>query len=90
VFSREFVVHCKLNHPCVVPIYGFSAATAQSETALTMKYMENGSLMNVLERVKAGNQPGTSAGRPGWQPERQGLRGRRQQPYLGGKTLHRM
>jgi serine/threonine protein kinase len=40
-FSLEFTVRCKLNHPFVIPFYGFSAATPKSETALIMKYMEN-------------------------------------------------
>jgi serine/threonine protein kinase len=56
-FSREFEACCKLNHPCIVPVYGFSATTRQSEAALVMKYMANGSLADVLERVKGGKAP---------------------------------
>jgi TPR repeat protein len=56
-FSREFEACCKLNHPCIVPVYGFSAATRQSGAALVMKYMESGSLADVLERVKRGKPP---------------------------------
>jgi serine/threonine-protein kinase len=56
-FSREFEACCKLNHPCIVPVYGFSAATPQSEAVLVMKYMESGSLEDVIERVKAGDPP---------------------------------
>jgi hypothetical protein len=56
-FSREFSACCKLRHPCVVPVYGFSEATKQREAALVMEYMENGSLEDVLALVKAGKQP---------------------------------
>jgi serine/threonine protein kinase len=56
-FSREFEACCKLSHPCIVPVHGFTAATRRSEAALVMKYMESGSLENVLERVKAGDPP---------------------------------
>jgi serine/threonine protein kinase len=56
-FSREFEACCKLRHQCNVPVYGFSAATEGSEAALVTKYMESGSLADVLERVKAGNPP---------------------------------
>jgi hypothetical protein len=56
-FSHEFDACCKLRHPCIVPVYGFSAATERNEAALVTKYMENGSLSDVLRRVKAGNPP---------------------------------
>jgi serine/threonine protein kinase len=55
--SREFAACCKLSHPSVVPVYGFSAATAKSETVLVIKQTENVSLMDVLERVKASSPP---------------------------------
>jgi serine/threonine protein kinase len=57
VFSREFTAHYTLNHPCVVQFYGFSAAAATSGATLVLKYMDNGSLMDAFERVKASNQP---------------------------------
>jgi serine/threonine protein kinase len=55
--SREFDACCKLSHPYIILVYGFSAATQQREAALITKHMENGSLSNVLVRVKAGNLP---------------------------------
>jgi serine/threonine protein kinase len=56
-FSRKFDACCKLSRPCIVLVSGFSAATKQSEAALVTKYMENGSLSDVLVRVKADNPP---------------------------------
>jgi TPR repeat protein/serine/threonine protein kinase len=56
-FEREFDACCKLNHPCIVPHYGFSPATERGDAALVMKYMENGSLADVLANVKRGSPP---------------------------------
>jgi serine/threonine protein kinase len=53
-FSREFDACCKLRHPCIIPTYGFSAATKQKPAAWVMKYMESGSLAYVFGLVKAG------------------------------------
>jgi serine/threonine protein kinase len=57
VFSREFNAYCKLRHPCIFPIYGFSAATKGRPAALVMKYMENDSLASALGLVRAGRPP---------------------------------
>jgi serine/threonine protein kinase len=54
-FSREFEACCKSDHPRVVPVYGFTAATRRSQFGLVMKYMEGGSLDSVLKKVKGGN-----------------------------------
>jgi hypothetical protein len=51
-FSREFDACCKLSYSCIVPVCGFSAATKQREAVLIMKQMENGSLSDVLVRVR--------------------------------------
>jgi serine/threonine-protein kinase TNNI3K len=56
-FSREFDACRKLNHPCIVPTYGFSAVTKEREATLIMKYMENRSLADGLTLVKAGTPP---------------------------------
>jgi serine/threonine-protein kinase len=61
-FSREFWALGKLSHPCIVPVYGFSGPTQASAGALVMKYMERGSLHDILEQV------GRGEGRDIWTP----------------------
>jgi serine/threonine protein kinase len=59
-FSRELGALCLLNHPCIVPLYGFSVTVERvlaRKAALVMKHMVNGSLRNVLDKAKAGNPP---------------------------------
>jgi serine/threonine protein kinase len=59
-FGREFVAVRQLNHPCIVPFYGFSVvqeAPLIRNAALVMKYMTDGSLRNVLDNVKSGDRP---------------------------------
>jgi serine/threonine protein kinase len=53
-FMREFEALFSLRHPCIIPFYGFSLV---GQCALVMKYMENGSLSDVIERVAAGKAP---------------------------------
>jgi serum/glucocorticoid-regulated kinase 2 len=53
-FMREFEALFYLRHPCLIPLYGFSR---QTESALAMKYMENGSLHDVMFGVKGGDRP---------------------------------
>jgi serine/threonine protein kinase len=56
-FEREFKACSSLKHPCIVPVYGFSAATERGDAALVMKYMENDSLGSVLANVRRGSPP---------------------------------
>jgi serine/threonine protein kinase len=56
-FSREFKTLSRLKHLCVVPVYGFSRAASGYTQAIVMKYMPNGSLGDVLRRVKKGKPP---------------------------------
>jgi serine/threonine protein kinase len=59
-FPREFEAMCLLDHPCVVPCYGWSTVSHGStgtSAVLIMKYMSGGSLRRVLEKVKAGEAP---------------------------------
>jgi serine/threonine protein kinase len=59
-FSRELGALCLLNHPCIVPLYGFSVTVKRvlaRKAALVMKHMVNGSLRNVLDKAKTGNPP---------------------------------
>jgi hypothetical protein len=59
-FRREIESMCRLNHPCVIPCYGFSLRSEGSgrrEGVIMMKYAKNGSLADVLNSVRAGNRP---------------------------------
>lgn len=51
-FVREISMLVSLNHPCISTIWGF--LKDEHELAYTMKYMENGSLERVLERIHNG------------------------------------
>jgi TPR repeat protein len=53
-FMREFEALFSLRHPCIIPLYGFSRV---EKVILVMKYMENGSLYDVIQRVAAGKAP---------------------------------
>jgi serine/threonine protein kinase len=52
-FMREFEALFCLRHPCVIPLYGF---WRDKEDAIVMKYMEEGSLRDVLDRVERGEK----------------------------------
>jgi serine/threonine protein kinase len=59
-FRREIESMCRLNHPCVIPCYGFSLRSesyGRREGIIVMKYAKNGSLGDVLNSVRAGKRP---------------------------------
>jgi hypothetical protein len=60
VFSWEFELICLLDRPCVVPCYEWSMVSLgllETSAVLIMRYMSEGSLYGVLDKVKAGDAP---------------------------------
>jgi serine/threonine protein kinase len=56
-FFRELDALLRFQHRCITPIVGFQLADGEEEGAIATFFMRNGSLADVLARVKAGNPP---------------------------------
>jgi serine/threonine protein kinase len=61
-FFREFSALHDLKHPCVMEMVGFELPQDAKGIAIAYEFMKNGSLLDVLTRVQAGNVP------PFWTP----------------------
>jgi serine/threonine-protein kinase len=54
---REVEALAKLNHPCVIRIFGWASAHGQTPAEIHMEYAENNSIKEVLEKVNCGLVP---------------------------------
>jgi serine/threonine protein kinase len=57
LFMRELETLIKLNHPCVVRIFGFNLPPLTEFAEIQMEYAQNGSLDSVLKRVRSRSIP---------------------------------
>jgi serine/threonine-protein kinase CTR1 len=56
-FLREIEALVRLNHPCILPILGYSFPTSSTSAEIHTKYAENGSLHTLVKRVHFGQIP---------------------------------
>jgi tRNA A-37 threonylcarbamoyl transferase component Bud32 len=56
---REIEILASLNHPCIINIMGYSLPSKDHQFAcIATEFAANGSLEDILERIRAGNAPG--------------------------------
>jgi serine/threonine protein kinase len=53
-FMNEIETLVKLNHPCIVKIFGYALPTQLEEAEIHMEFAPNGSLADILKRVRRG------------------------------------
>jgi TPR repeat protein len=56
-FTREVKLLATLKHPCILPIRGFAVATVNSHAKIATDFMPNGSLEDVLEKIRKNKRP---------------------------------
>lgn len=62
-FKREIQALINIQHPCIIPIKGFSPPTPKTETTLSnppkiaTMYAQNGSLSDIIEKIKNNQKP---------------------------------
>jgi TPR repeat protein len=56
-FIKEFEILVKLNHPCILQIYGFVPPSATDQAELHMEWASNGSLAQVMKLVHGPRRP---------------------------------
>jgi serine/threonine protein kinase len=57
-FFWELYALGRFDHPCIMQLVGFQLTDEGKEGAIATLFMENGSLADILQRVKAGDLPG--------------------------------
>jgi serine/threonine-protein kinase len=66
-FFREVEILIKLNHPCVLRIYGYSVPSGLKPAEIHTEFAESGSLADVMKRAKRGAVPAF------WNPTGKGI-----------------